>query len=309
MVAERKFNQQGSRRLIPGTRDVKTCSGKNKAGMPCRATWGGMKAIEGRYYCPAHTPGKAPAKPPRHVVRKLDNRPVPVELVDRLCRAQTLSGGRCRRLGIGAEDGPRLCLAHQQLVRRRLKARTAAQTAQMPLDTAPAPNVPVAASQAPLSPFAAIAAGRDLLVAERAARGPRMWGDVLAEGARAAEARAERQRQETEKTVKRGRVTRGQTAEQVIAAVADYYGVTADDLKGKRRDREFVYPRQVCMRLLRQRFTLSLTEIGKLLGGRDHTTVMHGAHKIEREIAAGEPHLLRELAEIAGELRLAGVSA
>jgi hypothetical protein len=308
MVAERKANWQEARRLIPGTREVKTCAGKNKAGMPCRSTWGGMKLIEGRYYCTAHTPGKAPAKPPRHVVKEQDNVPIPIALIPRTCRARTFSGARCQE---PTPDG--LCAAHRALSEKgtgaSVAAKAGAKAAETALTTAPAVCGPDSGAQAPLSRFAAIAAGRDRLIAERATQGPKTWAAVLAEGARATEARAERQRQEAEKDVKRGRVTREQTAEQVIAAVADYYGVAVADLKGKRRDYEFTYPRQIAMRLLRQRFTLSLAEIGKLLGGRDHTTCMYGVAKIEREVAAGNPLLLRELAEIAGELRLAGVRA
>lgn len=306
MVAERKIDQ---RRLIPGTREVKTCAGKNKAGAPCRATWGGMTLVGGRYYCHAHEPGKVPSpKLARGLVQESDNRPVPTDLVDRLCRAQTLGGGRCRHLGIGGMDGPRLCLTHQHLARKRWEARTATQAARTPQETGPAPKTSLRASGAPPSAFAAICAGLQTQIAERAARGPKTWAETLAEGARAREERALRELRERAAT---GVVPtrRKATADQVIALVADYYGVEASDLKGKRRDQVFAYPRQVCMYLLRQKFTISLTEIGKHLGGRDHTTCMYGVAKIEREVVAGSVPLLRELAEIAGELRLAGLAS
>ena len=68
--------------------------------------------------------------------------------------------------------------------------------------------------------------------------------------------------------------------EDVLRAVAAYYGVPADALRAKRRDKEAVTPRQVAMYLLREETGLSLSDVGARLGGRDHTTVLHGCEKI-----------------------------
>jgi chromosomal replication initiator protein len=74
------------------------------------------------------------------------------------------------------------------------------------------------------------------------------------------------------------------TASQVVEAVVRHYGVTLRELSGRSRTREIVLPRQVAMYLLREETDASLVEIGHELGGRDHTTVMHGITKIERDL-------------------------
>jgi chromosomal replication initiator protein len=72
--------------------------------------------------------------------------------------------------------------------------------------------------------------------------------------------------------------------DDVINAVADYYRISLDDLRGKQRDKHIVVPRQVAMYLMRQETEASLLEIGQALGGRDHSTVLHGCEKISREV-------------------------
>lgn len=70
----------------------------------------------------------------------------------------------------------------------------------------------------------------------------------------------------------------------VLEAVAEHYRISPDDLCGKQRDKHIVVPRQVAMYLMRQETEASLMEIGQALGGRDHSTVMHGCEKINREV-------------------------
>jgi chromosomal replication initiator protein len=72
--------------------------------------------------------------------------------------------------------------------------------------------------------------------------------------------------------------------ESVLEAVTRYYNVTLQDLEGKARDKRVVVPRQVAMYLLREETSLSLPEIGARLGGRDHTTVLHGVQKVAGEL-------------------------
>ncbi len=74
------------------------------------------------------------------------------------------------------------------------------------------------------------------------------------------------------------------TPEQILAVVAELYRVEVDDLTGRSRNREVVLPRQVAMYLLREETGASLPQIGELLGGRDHTTVMYAHEKISQQI-------------------------
>ena len=89
--------------------------------------------------------------------------------------------------------------------------------------------------------------------------------------------------------------------EQIIDAVADYYGLPPQKLAGQARDRHLVHARHVAMYLLRHDGMRPLTEIGKLLGKRDHTTVMHGTEKIERSLPT-DPELRSELAAIRAQV-------
>ncbi len=84
---------------------------------------------------------------------------------------------------------------------------------------------------------------------------------------------------------------------QVIEAVCRFYGVRSDDLQSRRRNREIVVPRQMAMYLLREETGLSLSEIGQELGGRDHTTVLHGCDKVSSQIEEDE-QLRRQLLSI-----------
>jgi chromosomal replication initiator protein len=74
------------------------------------------------------------------------------------------------------------------------------------------------------------------------------------------------------------------TPEAVIDAVGQQFRVSIAELVGPARRREVVVPRQVAMFLLREELGLSLVDIGQRLGGRDHTTVMHGIDKIEQQL-------------------------
>jgi chromosomal replication initiator protein len=74
------------------------------------------------------------------------------------------------------------------------------------------------------------------------------------------------------------------SVDEVLAAVAEYYRISLDDLKGRGRNKEVVTPRQMAMYFLREETDASLPQIGELLGGRDHTTVMYSVEKITQEI-------------------------
>lgn len=71
----------------------------------------------------------------------------------------------------------------------------------------------------------------------------------------------------------------------IINIVADHFGVKPDDITSKRRNSEFVLPRQLVMYLCRNLIDISLENIATILNKKDHTTVMHGCKRIENEIA------------------------
>ena len=76
--------------------------------------------------------------------------------------------------------------------------------------------------------------------------------------------------------------------DRIQVLVADFYNVTLDDMKGKRRDKHIVFPRQVAMFLVREETPSSLPAIGKAFGGRDHTTALHSIEKIANELKEDE---------------------
>lgn len=74
------------------------------------------------------------------------------------------------------------------------------------------------------------------------------------------------------------------TPELIIECAAKYFGVTTEDITGKSRDTNRVVPRQVAMYLAREETECSLERIGQVVGGRDHTTVMHAWQKIGKAV-------------------------
>ena len=74
----------------------------------------------------------------------------------------------------------------------------------------------------------------------------------------------------------------------IINVVSEHFGVNPDDITSKKRNSEFVQPRQVVMYLCRELTDTSLTTIARLLGKKDHTTVIHGINKISEEINSNE---------------------
>lgn len=74
---------------------------------------------------------------------------------------------------------------------------------------------------------------------------------------------------------------RSVSVKNIIAKIADFYGVDESSMYAKTRRREIVRPRQVIMYILREDFNLSYPAIGSVFGGRDHTTVIHACEKIK----------------------------
>ena len=84
---------------------------------------------------------------------------------------------------------------------------------------------------------------------------------------------------------------------RIVKAVSDYYGVELDALKGQKRDKAIVVPRQIAMFLMREETDVSLLRIGAELGNRDHSTVLHACDKITRECSAND-ELRREISAV-----------
>ncbi|MDO4268426.1 MAG: chromosomal replication initiator protein DnaA [Eubacteriales bacterium] len=80
------------------------------------------------------------------------------------------------------------------------------------------------------------------------------------------------------------------TPEFIIEIVADHFNLTPLDLTSQRRNKEIVYPRQIAMYLCRSMTETGLQNIGKAMGGRDHTTILHGIEKITSDLE-GNPTL------------------
>ena len=74
------------------------------------------------------------------------------------------------------------------------------------------------------------------------------------------------------------------TAEKIINVVCNYYNIKKEDLVGKKKNKEIVEPRQICMYLISDILELPLASIGSLFGGRDHTTVIHARDKVSSMI-------------------------
>ncbi|HYY46223.1 MAG TPA: chromosomal replication initiator protein DnaA [Candidatus Angelobacter sp.] len=77
--------------------------------------------------------------------------------------------------------------------------------------------------------------------------------------------------------------TRTLSIDTIARTVANFYHISLEEMKGKRRDKHIVFPRQVAMYLIREETASSLPAIGQAFGGRDHTTVLHSYEKINTE--------------------------
>ncbi len=85
------------------------------------------------------------------------------------------------------------------------------------------------------------------------------------------------------------------TVDFIQRCVAEEFGVSLQELKTKRRNKQVVLPRQIAMYLSRELTDLSLPEIGEMFGGKDHTTVLHSCKKIKDGV--GKNPLLKEQVE------------
>ena len=89
--------------------------------------------------------------------------------------------------------------------------------------------------------------------------------------------------------------------DDVLAAVARAFGITNDRLIGRERTREVALPRQIAMYLLREEGGVSLPQIGELIGGRDHTTVIYACDKVN-DLMETDDRLRRQVLQIREQL-------
>ena len=92
------------------------------------------------------------------------------------------------------------------------------------------------------------------------------------------------------------------TADAILKLVALHFNVRTTDLRSDKRVRKLSYPRQICMYLLRKHLLLSFPEIGRFMGGKDHTTVLHAVSKIA-ELQRADPEVLTAITNIEGLIR------
>lgn len=88
---------------------------------------------------------------------------------------------------------------------------------------------------------------------------------------------------------------------RIATVVAEYFGISKSELRGKRRSKSIVFPRQMSMHLARSLTLHSLEEIGMYFGGRDHTTVMHATRRITK-LEAQDQQVSQTLQELRSRL-------
>jgi chromosomal replication initiator protein len=93
------------------------------------------------------------------------------------------------------------------------------------------------------------------------------------------------------------------TPRLIIEAVASYYNLHPEILAGKSRDRKTTLARQMAMYLIYRHIGCSLSEIGKLFGGRDHSTVLYSCNKMASEINLNQ-QLNQSVADICQSLKI-----
>jgi chromosomal replication initiator protein len=94
-----------------------------------------------------------------------------------------------------------------------------------------------------------------------------------------------------------GKVVSRSTPDQTIDAVCKYYQIGKRIILGETRARQIARPRQMLMYLLRTQLSIPLEEVGRLVGGRDHSTVMHAVNKIT-QLATSDVHIREDMLKI-----------
>lgn len=90
-------------------------------------------------------------------------------------------------------------------------------------------------------------------------------------------------------------------ADLILNTVCNFFKVSKDDIVGKKKNKEIVEPRQLCAYLMNDMLNIPLDAIGKILGGRDHTTIMHARDKISTQVKIN-PHVRTLVNDIKSQL-------
>ncbi|MEI6039939.1 MAG: chromosomal replication initiator protein DnaA [Candidatus Berkelbacteria bacterium] len=93
------------------------------------------------------------------------------------------------------------------------------------------------------------------------------------------------------------------SVEKIIKIVCEYFNIMPEHLLGARRSKELVGPRQITMYLLRHEMNMSFPKIGKELNKKDHTTIMHGVTRVEKDLSR-HSELQKEVTQIKEKLYL-----
>ena len=92
------------------------------------------------------------------------------------------------------------------------------------------------------------------------------------------------------------------SARILIETVARYFDIKLEELLGASREKRLAFPRQITMYLMREELKSSFPNIGRELGGRDHTTAMHACDKIKLELTSNE-RLVHDIENILSQVR------
>ncbi len=90
------------------------------------------------------------------------------------------------------------------------------------------------------------------------------------------------------------------TPARIKESVAEYFGITLDELVSPSREKRLLYPRQIAMYLMRDLLGMSFKQIGEEFGGKDHSTVMYSYQKIKKQLSNQKVH--NDLKNIKGKL-------
>ena len=94
---------------------------------------------------------------------------------------------------------------------------------------------------------------------------------------------------------------RAVTPKTVLDVVCEYYGVREEDIRGQKRNREFVVPRQISMFVLRDLTDSSYSKIAEFFG-RDHSTIMHAEEKIKKQMKE-DPEMKKVVEDIEAKIK------
>lgn len=90
-------------------------------------------------------------------------------------------------------------------------------------------------------------------------------------------------------------------AEKILQTVCQFFKISKEELIGKKKNKEIVEPRQLCIYLINEMLDIPLTAIGAIFGGRDHTTIMHARDKISTQMKIN-PHIKTLVGDIKSQI-------